>query len=324
MNRRLLTGWVILWALAVLTPGAGWGAQARQQSAARHALMLDGSVCGPLKSAAGGTVMAEVINEAVGPDHIVRKHLSAPKYEDITIQVGLDACKGLYDWITATLKSQLNRKNGAILLLDYSSKEQQRIEFFDALISEIAFPAADASSKEPAYLTLKLSPGRTQRKAGSGGTVSVAATTGKQQKAWLPANFRFQIGGLEQATTRVSKIDAFTVKIAVASGATGQARDYAREPGRIEVPNLAFTLSEAHANLIYRWHEDFVVRGNNSPAQERTGWLVWLSPDRRTELGWVKLNNMGIFRLGAEGAGSEAVARLKAHVYVETVEFARK
>ncbi|MBI3078546.1 MAG: phage tail protein [Deltaproteobacteria bacterium] len=319
MNRRLLSGLAILCGLVLLAPGTGSGAtkaQDRSSVAGNFVLLLDGQVCGVLRSATGGGATADVINEARGSDWTTRKHLGSPKYEEITIQVGMDACSGLYGWIAAALNNQSSRKNGAVVTVDYDYKEISRVEFFNALISEIGFPAMDGSAKEPVYLTVKLSPEQTRRMKGGGAKVNVGTS---QQKRWLPSNFRFQIAGLDAATTRVNRIEAFTVKVKITEGGGG--RDAQKQPAGLEIPNLSFTLPESYADAVYAWHEDFVIKGNNSDGKERSGTLEWLSPDQRATYGKLNLRNIGIIRVSSEPGTGESAKRVRVDVYVETVGF---
>jgi hypothetical protein len=155
-------------------------------------LNLDGAPCGFVKSVDGGGIAAEVIHEPSGPSQFVKKNIGPLKYEDVTLQVGLSMAKAVYDWIAA----------------DYRLEARSTREFFNALITETTIPAMDASSKEPAYLTLKLAPEYTRFKRASG---KVTGADGKgRQKLWLPSNFRLEIAGPDYK--RVSRIEAFTVK----------------------------------------------------------------------------------------------------------------
>src|SRR5688572_26710063 len=169
---------------------------------------MDGIKCGFVKSVDGGAITAEVISEPSGPNYFVKKHIGTPKYEDFTLQIGFSMSKAVYDWIAASWAMNYQRKNGAIIACDYKLDAKSQREFFNALIVETGIPACDGSSKEAAYLTLKFAPEYTRMTKASG---KATGETGKAlQKLWLPANFRLSIDGLD--CTKVSKIDAFTVK----------------------------------------------------------------------------------------------------------------
>jgi phage tail-like protein len=91
-----------------------------------YLLEIDGVKCGFVKSFSGGAISAEVINEPVGPDHIVKKHIGQPKYEDITLQIGMSMSKNVYEWIASMMTMNYQRKNGAIIYADYNLNATKR------------------------------------------------------------------------------------------------------------------------------------------------------------------------------------------------------
>ena len=84
--------------------------------------------------------------------------------------------KPLFDWIAATLTMSYMRKNGAIITADYNRVEQSRLQFNNALITEIGIPACDAASKELGYLTVKFAPEFTTPLAGKGNVIAAVGT----------------------------------------------------------------------------------------------------------------------------------------------------
>jgi phage tail-like protein len=283
------------------------------------ALMLDGVECGFIKSIEGGTATAEVIAEAAGPSAFVKKHLGPPKYEDIVIQGGFAMGKPVYDWIKAFLETKRQRKNGSIITSDATGKARSQQDFFNALITEITFPAIDAESRDEAYLTLKFAPEYTRSVKASGNVT--APTRPRAQKRWMPANFRLEIDGLD--CSMVSRVESFTIRRVATTDDIGDARDYLKEPGRIEFPNLTITLAEVGAQSWMDWHEDFVIKGNNADAMEKKGALVFLAPNFKAELARINFAGLGIFRLAPEKAEarSDAVRRFKAELYCEQMTF---
>src|SRR5262249_14849856 len=152
--------------------------------------------------------------------------------------------------------------DGAIITADYSQKEVARLNFFQALITEVGFPACDAASKDAAKMTVKFAPEYTRMIAKTGGDVQAPVGKGEQKK-WNPSNFRLKIDGLDTPCTRVNKIEALTIKQKVVEDPVGELRDYSKIPASIEYPNLVVTFAESHADDVYKWHEDFVINGNN-------------------------------------------------------------
>jgi phage tail-like protein len=279
---------------------------------------IDGVKCGFIKSCDGGAITAEVINEPVGPMYFVKKHIGTPKYEDFTLQIGFSMSKAVYDWIAASWQMNYQRKNGAIVACDYKLDAKSQREFFNALVTETGIPACDGASKEPAYLTLKFAPEYTRYTKASG---KAAGEYGKmEQKLWLPQNFKLTVDGLD--CSKVAKIDAFTVKQTAVTDDIGDARDYLKEPGKLEFPNLKITMAEVTAQTWQDWHENFVIKGNNDEAFEKGGTLEFLSPNRQDVLLTITFFNLGIFKITTDKAeaNADAIKRVSAELYCERME----
>ncbi len=288
----------------------------RAFAASTFALELDGQFIDFLKSTEGGFPKADVIQEPVGPNYIVKKHIGQPKYQDIAIQSDPAMPKPLFDWIASTLTMSHIRKNGAIITADYNRVIQSRLQFNNALITEIGFPACDAALKEAAYLTIKFAPEFTTPSAGKG---SLAAAVGTKSKAWLPTNFRLTIPGLD--CSKVSKIEALTVKQTIVQDSVGQVRDYQKEPGKLEFPNLVISLAENSAGTFYAWFQDMVIKGNAGETNEKAGTLELLDPTLTSTLLTIYFNHLGIFGFSPEksDANVDAVRRVKVEMYCEQI-----
>jgi hypothetical protein len=244
------------------------------------------------------------------------------KYEDITIACGTGMSKGLYSWVKDSFEHKYSRHNGAIVAATFDHKEMSRLTFYEALISEVGLPALDASSKDAAKMTIKFSPEKTRMTTTLGGGPSIAGKfpiKSDIQKQWLPANFRLRIDGLDPACTRVNKIDALVVKQKNTDMPVGELRDYQREPVALEIPNLVITFPESHADDFYKWHESFVIQGNNGDAAEKNGTLEYLDPSLKKTLFTVTFKHLGVFKLTTDKseAGAESIRRVKAEMYCE-------
>ncbi len=289
----------------------------------KHALELDGVVVGWLESVEGGDATADVVTERVGPDHVQRKHLAGVKYEDVTVTCGAGMSSAFYQWVRDSLDRRYTRRNGAIRTADTRSRELSRLNFTNALISEVGFPALDAASKDALTMTIKFAPEYTRIvRPERGGLIKPGPGKGAQKK-WLPANFRIRIDGLEEACARVSQIEALVIKQKVTERAIGDVRDYQKEPATVEIPNLVITLPESHAKPVYDWHEDFVIRGNNSDDKEKGGTLEYLAPNLTDALFTLTFKGLGIFRLTPVKveSGREQIRRVKAEMYCEEMKF---
>jgi phage tail-like protein len=292
----------------------------RSYVAGNYHLVLDGVKCGFLKSVDGGAISAEVINEPAGPSYFVKKHIGQPKYQDFTLQVGFSMSKPIYDWIAESWRMNYQRKNGSVIVMDYTLTPKSERQFMQALITETTIPAMDGSSKEPAYMTVKFSPEIIRNVAASGNKAEYGEYGKNEQKVFLPSSFKLEIDGLD--CSKVTKIDSFTVKQSVVSDDIGDARDSAKEPGKLEFPNLKITISEVIAESWIAWHKDFVIEGNNDESREKNGMLTLLSPNGQKALARIKFYNLGIFTLQPEKAEANAdqIKKVEVELYVERME----
>ena len=300
------------------------GIHDRAVVAAKFAIDLDDSAGGWLYGAEGGQGYAELISERLGADQLQRKHASPVKFEDITFTFGTGMSKHLYQWIADSFKLSYSRRDGAIVSADFNLKEIGRLDFHQALISEIGLPALDASSKEPARMTLKISPEWTKNKPRKTPGESIAGRypiDPRKQKRWMPCNFRLRIDGLEEACKRVSKIEALTIKQKNVELSVGEHRYNLREPASLEIPNLVITLTEHAGQGFYDWHEKFVLEGHNTPEYEKTGTLEYLDSNMKDILFVCHFHHLGILKLTPDKLGAEEIRRMKVEMYCESMEW---
>jgi SAM-dependent methyltransferase len=290
----------------------------RSYATGSYGIELDGLLAGWVQSAEGGHATADVVTEKIGPDRVVHKHLAGVKYEDITVNCGAGMSKGFYEWIKASFDLKSSRQNGAVVMTGPSGQAESRLEFYNSLITEVGFPALDASSKEACALTIKFAPEFTKYIKGSG-EPKIAASAA--QRPWLRSNFRLQIAGLD--CTKVNKIDGLTVRPVLVQLPVGESRSYQQEPSHLEVPNLVVTLPDAAAQSFYDWHEDFVIKGNNDKSREKSGALEFLAPNLQDVLFKLTLSNLGIFSLKSvpSGTGIATIRQVQAEMYCEQISF---
>jgi hypothetical protein len=293
----------------IAVAGAGVGAGAVASEAAAFArgprqtvsLVLDGVECGRLGDADGGGAEYAVDLDRVGSDGIQRKHIGKPTFEDITLQVGSGMGKPMYDWIQASIETGKVRKSGAIDAADFKRDVRYSRHFFDALITEVTIPALDGASKDPAYLTVTVSPTTVTDAQPSGQTVPAA-----KQKAWLPNNFVFEIDGVD--TSRVASIDSFTWKCSVAADGS-----------------LEFDVSDIGVSLpptgLSSWKEWYASLGGGAD-DERDGTLTLVGADRGGVV-TIGLSNLGLYRFNAVPVSSTQSRVVKAQMYCESVKFTK-
>ncbi len=262
---------------------------------------LQGVPCGFVRSAEGGDAVGDVVEEGPKSGAFTKKHIGQVKYEPVELSFGFGMTRDIYEWIEASWKQNYARKDGSVVVTDPSFQAVSAREFYHALITEVTIPDLDASSKDAAHLTLKFAPEYTRDVKASG---KVNAPKTPAQKQFAASNFQFELDELPGA--RVSKIESFTVKQPVVTDDVGSVRDAPQEPGRIDFPNLRVTISELDAGPWGDWAQDFLVKGNNDDSHEKRGAIVFLSPNRKTELGADRPAQRRHLRVPARGgAGGE-------------------
>jgi hypothetical protein len=283
------------------------------------AFTLDSFNCGLVQEVKGFDVDAEVTQLPEAHNYFVRKHIQNVKYSPGTIKFGAVMGSPIHDWIQASLDMNYMRKSGAIDALDFKLESRHTIEFKDALINEITFPACDAAAKDAAFVQLGFSPEIIRRKAGSGAKMSNPVNV--DQKSFTPSNFRLSIDGLEDPCKQISKVNALTVKQTAVFNQVGVLRDYEQEPGHLEYPNLEITLSEEHVQPFLDWHQSFVIDGENEEAKHRQGALEYLNLKRDKTLMTVELRNLGITKVAAAAFtnNDDKIAAYTVTMYTESL-----
>lgn len=289
-------------------------------SSGRFMFVLDGApITGYIKSVDGGAVKGTVIEEQIGPDYTKFKHLATVEIDPITVQLGMAVARPMFEWISASWTRDFHRKSGTIIHADHNYRALFEQEFQDALIVETTFPALDGSEKNPAYLTVKLHPESMVVKRTAGLLKSIVTPF---QKIWSPANFRLVIDGID--TSHVAKIDSFSVKQKVKQLYIGARRHPELEPTGLEFSNITLYTSLAYADEFIAWHNEFVVKGDKDPKQERQGEIQFLDPAGHdlAPLMTVKLHNIGIYSLAMEKseAAADSIKRCKIELYVERMD----
>lgn len=258
---------------------------------------LDGFNCGQVQKVEGFDVDAEVTNLPEAHNYYVRKHVQNVKYSPGKVQFGAVMAAPVEAWIKSSLDMQYQRKSGQIDALDFKLESRHTIEFKDALINEITFPACDAAAKDPAFIQVGFQPEIIRRKKGGGNKMNQPFDVA--QKSFTPSNFKVSIDGLEEPCAWVSKVNAQTVKQTNINDPNGVLRDYPLEPGHIEYANLELTVSEEHVQPFLDWHQTFVIDGANEEENHKQGALEYQNLKRDKTLLTLEFNNLGITKVAA-------------------------
>jgi hypothetical protein len=287
----------------------------KSYAAGAFALEIEGKLAGFLSSVEGGSAFGDVVEERPGPDGVVHKHLGSVRHDDIVVTSGfLDGAWG--DWLKAFLAGQAPQHDGAILFLSYSYVPVRRLEFRHASIVSVTFPRLDGSSKETGHLTVALRPETTTDGAGSGSSV----TSGAKTKPWGTSTFVVDLPGID--CSKVSSVAPLTVTQTVAEDAVGADRVPARSLGPLHVGDLVLTVAQSGAADFVSWRDDFLVRGNNSNADEKTATVAIKTANFKDDLFSIALRGVGIHRLDADKQvlGAASISRVTASMYCEEIE----
>jgi hypothetical protein len=280
-------------------------------------LQLDGVKVGALSEADVPYPHADVLASPVGPQYFTKKQIGTPRYGTMTFSFGAEVIPAksgpapLYDWIAASWQMNYQRKNGAVILFDDRGAAVTQREFFNALIKSTTIPALDKSKNDPVKIVLKVDPEYLRNTKASGQVTDRNAQTAPP---WRTSAFRFDLDRTD--TSGIVRVEPLTVTQQSATD-PGADRDYLKEPGKLEFPNVVLYVDRAKADDFVRWHEDFVIKGNNDEGKERSGTLRLTGSWRDLA---VRFYNAGIFRIADVVEGNSRL--LKVYLYVERMELA--
>jgi hypothetical protein len=284
----------------------------RNFASPQYLLEVAGIPLGIIDSLEGGDAVGTIVEEKPAAGHFVKKHIPGLTYEDIVLTCGADMSSDFFGQLKRVLGGDFSPKNGSIKTFDYNLRPISQLDFMEALITEIGFPALDAASKDLAKLTIKITPEYTRTQTTTG-----AANVSAKSKRWLASNFILKIPGLD--CTHVAQIDALTVQVKNSPGAVGEKRTY--DAGTyLDVSNLVVRMPERSSQTFRDWHNEFVVKANNGPDKEKVGTLTFLTEDLKGTLFVLNFIGLGIFRCArVQPSSPEQVAYTQAEMYCDSV-----
>ena len=279
-------------------------------SPGRFELIIDSHpTSGYVKSAEGGLVKANLIEEPMGPDNLKVKHLSTAEIEPISMELGVAAAAEVIKWISDSWKKKPSRRSGAILYADFNGAAQLEQEFHDAIITEVTFPTLEGGGKDGMYLKVKLQPENV--KVRQAAVLPVQGIMDFTQKMVSTCAFRLEIDGLE--TSHVSKVEGITFKQGFKAVMNGRHRLPQIEPTKIEFSDFSIHMPVANAAAMLRWYERSVIEGWRDDKSQRTGSLQFLTADRRLPLFRITFDQLGVKNASLTKAesGNDSIKRVK-------------
>jgi hypothetical protein len=289
----------------------------RSYSAGSFELAIDGHPTQAyVKSVDGGNAKANQVQEPIGAFQEKIRHLSTVEIDPFSLEIGMAGAEPILKWIRQSWRREFSRRNGVITHADFNYHKQFEHEFHEALISEVTLPALDGSSKEAAYLKMKVQPEWVEwRKAKSDERV-----TGKvlaKQKLWLCNAFRLTIDGLSEMEY-TNRIESFTIKQNVVKHYSGVQRFPTIEPTRLEFPSLQGSIALEYADGLIEWHKQSVYLGQADTKAQKTGSLEFLHPDRKQAIFRINLYEIGLTTLSfpTQTANANEIKRVKFELFV--------
>ncbi|HEY3807216.1 MAG TPA: phage tail protein [Kofleriaceae bacterium] len=290
----------------------------RAYVAAHFALELDtGGNVGLFRSIEGGSLKADVVTYQTGGMHGQFRQLGKPKYDDLKLQVGMAMSAPFYTWISRFFTGVPDTRSGAIVAADFKYTERARRTFSGALIKEVSFPKLDATDKSAAYMSVGVAVEHIDFTVGSGQQIKQNEGM-PAQKLWASCNFRVSLDGYD--CSRVSKVDAFTIKQNVIEHHVGGFRAPFKVPSRIDIPTIAFYLPEADAGPFYKRAMDVAADGHPSGS---THGMIEILDNGGATLAELAFRNSDILSVTPDrsDASSEEIKQVKVEVYSELMGF---
>jgi phage tail-like protein len=120
-------------------------------------LEIDRIARGAFQQCSGFDSTIDVIEHREGGENTtVRKFPGLTKYSNISLKWGMTNDMELYNWHRDAVLGRVDRKNGAIVLVDRQSKELARWSFFNAWPVKYDGPDLNAEGNDVAIETLEL------------------------------------------------------------------------------------------------------------------------------------------------------------------------
>jgi hypothetical protein len=274
-------------------------------------IAIDGMHAGAIVSWEGGDLRASVVPGPTSTDGTATKQPGAAVYAPLVVQCAFLPTEPMRAWLVELCSNQTPRKK--IVLTDYDGNGNATgaTEFDGAMLVEVRLPAMDATSTASGDATFVFVVERSRQMALAPANASSTARTSG-------ANFRLTLKDLDGSG--VSRIESITIGRGAASTETvGATRDYTSTTGRIGYSNLTVTLLRAKSATWRAWFDDFVVNGNGSDTNEKSGALEFLSADLKQVVFALNIEHIGILRLSRVNVAAGAPGLDQAELYFEKI-----
>lgn len=249
-----------------------------------------------VRNVGGGNLRHHTVDEPIGSHNQRIKHSTVADVEPISFQCGMAGSEDVLRWLQDGIDKDHSTRNGQINHAGADLEIIREHEFFNALMSELTFPALDSGSggqKDSVYLTVKIQPENTVERNAGGGKLDQSGVLAAQ-KSWAPNQFRFTLDGVRNIEETV-RIEAFTIKQNFKLFHTGEPPRLPRlVPTNVVIPNLVCSISMAFADGVQEWYERYVRKGQNDRRAQRHGSIEFLGPNKKEVLFELSLDQVGL------------------------------
>jgi phage tail-like protein len=287
----------------------------------KYLLELEGKAAGRFFEMSGGSIKADVITQSLGPQTQRLKHIGGVSYEDILITCGTGMSRAFYNWIGDSFGGRAARRDGAVVLLDYSQAPRARLEFIHSMIKSVSLPQLNHSRNGAAYMEVAISPEFT-RTGEAGRSEKPGVYAAALPKAWNISDFRIKIQGLDSDCAHVTQVDGLRLGQTFIEDTSGGWSYSTKEPGRTKYPNLRLRLPGNRAAGFIKWSDDFLVKGNNASINKKRGTLEYFAPNSNKAYFELQFSGLGIWGISSAPAmAAKSAAPLTVEMYCEEMKF---
>jgi hypothetical protein len=275
---------------------------------------LDGKVLGSVVGAEGGEPFADVTAGAPSGKR-VPKQLGPLQYAPIVLTVGAMTVPALFEWVRDTLDGTGSPKDGALILTDYTGRDRERLEWDNAVIDEVVFPALDGRSSDTVALRVTLTPERARWVPVSGSSSHYVNHT-KPKDQFLASRFELSIDTLVAETSRARSISEIVLRRQTATDDAGKVSDV------FDIGDVIVTFPEAQRPAFSAWFDDLVTSsatGGGGGTAAHTASIALLTSDLKRVLVTLELDGVGTSRVSRrrDADGSSGVELADVSLYSE-------
>jgi hypothetical protein len=246
-----------------------------------------------IKKVAGGNMKAETVTMNLGTDKKPIHTISNVTSDELTAEIGFSMGGSMLQWFNAFMDNDVMEKQGSIQFGNQKQQVTSIIDARDLWLTEISFPACDASSKDSAFIEFKCRGEEYTRKAGD--NAAMQASTNFDQKGFMAANFSLSVGDLD--CSKVKKTGKITCKMKLQQNPVGSQRIMELVPTVCELGDFEVTIDRVTEASWVQYYEDFVIKGNCGQSNMVNATLEYKTQNLEKTLATIEMTGMSPFEL---------------------------